>query len=260
MTKNNPQKENTTTTMAKMFDKLNDLKSLFVYGQKVIPIIQSLIDFMRETVPLLENINKSIADSTTKIPKAKDHISDVTQATELATTEILDLVDMISEGLQQTSDQLQIVIEKDKDRTKKIDEIISLVSDNPEAIGKLETLKEDVDSSELIASLIGKISKASNEAYNITISLQVQDITSQQLAAVNHLIESVQEKLSSLINTLDDSELKEIKLDTTAHYSDGVSFDPNATYNKEPTKQKMADTIIQERKNTTQEEIDKLFS
>lgn len=254
------KKETTTTTMVKLFEKLNDLKSIFVYGQRVIPVIQSLIDFMRETVPLLENINKSIAESTNKIPKAKDHISDVTQATELATTEILDLVDMISEELQQTSEQLQVVIEKDKDRTKKIDEIISLVSDNPGAIEKLETLRKDLDSSKLITGLIDKISRASNEAYNITISLQVQDITSQQLAAVNHLIESVQDKLSSLINTLDDNELKEIKLDSNVHYEDGVSFDPNATYNKETTKQKMADTIIQERKNATQEEIDKLFS
>lgn len=254
------KKETTTTTMVKLFEKLNDLKSIFVYGQRVIPVIQSLIDFMRETVPLLENINKSIAESTNKIPKAKDHISDVTQATELATTEILDLVDMISEELQQTSEQLQVVIEKDKDRTKKIDEIISLVSDNPGAIEKLESLRKDLDSSKLITGLIDKISRASNEAYNITISLQVQDITSQQLAAVNHLIESVQDKLSSLINTLDDNELKEIKLDSNVHYEDGVSFDPNATYNKETTKQKMADTIIQERKNATQEEIDKLFS
>lgn len=257
---NNSKKESTTTTMVALFEKLNDLKSIFVYGQRVIPVIQSLIDFMRETVPLLENINKSIADSTNKIPKAKDHISDVTQATELATTEILDLVDVISEELQQTSEQLQVVIENDKDRTKKIDEIISLVSDSPEAIEKLETLKKDVDSSKLIAGLIEKITKVSNDAYNITISLQVQDITSQQLAAVNHLIESVQEKLSSLINTLDDNELKDIKLGSTVEYSDGVSFDPNATYNKETTKQNMADTIIQERKNTTQEEIDKLFS
>lgn len=256
---NTSKKANTTTNMVKLFEKLDDLKTIFVYGQRVIPVIQSIIDFMRETVPLLENINASIAESTNKIPKAKDHISDVTQATELATTEILDLVDTISEDLKDSSDQLNELKQDNINKLNELDEIITSV-DNPKIKEKLEKLKSEFNSNSLIDQLLEKLSKANNETYNITISLQVQDITSQQLAAVNHLIESVQERLSSLINTLDENELKDVKLDNGSHYPEDVSFDPHASYKSQTTKQKMADAIINDRKNATQEEIDKLFS
>ena len=101
-----------TTNMTQLFNKLNDLKAVFTYGQKIIPIIQNLVDFMKETIPLLETINNSIADSTSKIPKASHQINNVTHANEMATTEILDLVDVIS---NETS--------KIEERFKKEDEI-----------------------------------------------------------------------------------------------------------------------------------------
>ena len=86
--------------MSQLFAKLNDLKKVFTYGEKLIPVIQSLGEFMKETVPLLENINKSIAESTSKIPKASNQIQNVTSATEMATTEILDLVDVLNADLE----------------------------------------------------------------------------------------------------------------------------------------------------------------
>ena len=85
--------------MSQLFAKLNDLKKVFSYGERLIPVIHSLGEFMKETVPLLENINKSIAESTSKIPKASNQIQSVTSATELATTEILDLVDVLNVDL-----------------------------------------------------------------------------------------------------------------------------------------------------------------
>lgn len=248
------------STMVNLFEKLNDLKAIFDYGQRVIPVIQSIIDFTRETVPLLERINKSIAESTSKIPKAKHHISDVTHATELATTEILDLVDLISEDLLSIEQLLKNTYQDHNKINAEIDAVIILVQDRPEAVDKLHLIKEQIGFRELIPKLAGKINKIRNDAYNITISLQVQDITSQQLAAVNHLIESVQEKLSSLIINLNESGIKEIGVSTQPMFGDNISFDPHATYHKETAKQELADSLINERRNATQEEIDKLFS
>lgn len=91
--------ENIPKNMNQVFSKLSDLKYVFHFGEKLIPIIQSIIEFMRDVVPLLENINQSITDSTNDIPKASHQINNVTSATELATTEILDLVDSISGSL-----------------------------------------------------------------------------------------------------------------------------------------------------------------
>jgi len=42
--------------MEKLFEKLGDLKSFFVYGQKLIPTLQKILDFMQDTVPLLESV------------------------------------------------------------------------------------------------------------------------------------------------------------------------------------------------------------
>ena len=45
------------SNMTELFDRLNELKVVFRYSEKLIPIIQNLMDFMKDTVPLLEDIN-----------------------------------------------------------------------------------------------------------------------------------------------------------------------------------------------------------
>ena len=99
--------EITTKHMADVFAKLDDLKNIFKFGEKIVPIIQSLIEFMREVVPLLENINSSIEESTSQIPQATNQINSVTSATELATTEILNLVDHNSNCIREVDAKLK---------------------------------------------------------------------------------------------------------------------------------------------------------
>ncbi len=242
--------------MNELFGKLNDLKAVFVYGQKIIPVIQNLIDFMKDTVPLLENINRSIEESTSKIPTAKDKINNISSATELATTEILDIVDDISENLEKVNKLVSDCIEWEKERKKKLNKIKELV-DNELAlklVGELfeEDLKVRMDE---ILSIVNKISEAN---YRITLSLQVQDITSQQLAAVNHLIESVQYKLTALITDFENVELEEIKEE---HSKQEMTFDENANYFHKKENQDVVDKLFDKKNdNTTQDEIDKLFS
>jgi chemotaxis regulatin CheY-phosphate phosphatase CheZ len=247
--------------MLQLFEKLNDVKSLFQYGQKKIPVLQSLVDFMQETVPLLENINHSIADSSSKIPRATDQINNVTNATELATTEILDLVDVISNNLTSIENSLAEIAESEKKKTSVIEKLKNLLADNPEA----QELLREYTESDISAGVIEKISqffpKIKDDTYNITLSLQVQDITSQQLAAVNHLIESVQDRLASLIHDIDDTELKEMEIAGHFPAPAGATFDPNALYDKSAERQDRVDEIIHtENQKASQDEIDKLFS
>lgn len=246
--------------MTELFDRLNDLKAVFRYGQKLIPIIQSIIDFMRDTVPLLEDINHSIADSTSKIPKAKDQISNVTSATELATTEILDLVDSISADVVYIENTFSELKEEEETKEKLWAEIKKLLPENPETlelISKFENSHQFISKSSELMEIFQKIR---TDVYNITLSLQVQDITSQQLAAVNHLIESVQKRLASLIVHLDESDLRDF--DTSTVYStSGETFDPEARYTKSTERQEAADIIVNDSlSKTSQDEIDKLFS
>jgi chemotaxis regulatin CheY-phosphate phosphatase CheZ len=215
---------------------------------------------MKETVPLLEDINTSIADSTSKIPRAKDQIDNISSATELATTEILDIADSISNDLDKIKQEFKLLEQKEIKRQEIWCGIKNLLKNEKNA---QELIKEyeQLDNFLPLVKNFGKVfDKINNDVYNITLSLQVQDITSQQLAAVNHLIESVRQRLSSLIIHLDETELNNIDSVQIDSNNDSA-FNPEAKYTKSQENQDLADILVNQSLNkTSQDEIDKLFS
>lgn len=222
--------KNDASVMNKLFEKLDDLKAIFLYSEKLIPIIQKLIDFMRNTIPLLENINQSITETTNKIPTATNQIDSVTSATEMATTEILDTVD-------------KILVEINSAKLN-VDNLISSQNENLN-----EDFKEKLNSINLSLDNINQY------ANNVTLSLQVQDITAQQLAAVNYLIQSVQARLGSLFQDLEDTNISQISKNV-----DKNIFNENARYQDTTQYQKEIDKLVStNNSSTSQDEIDKLF-
>lgn len=218
------------SVMNKLFEKLDDLKTIFLYSEKLIPVIQKLIDFMRNTIPLLENINQSITETTNKIPSARNQIDSVTSATEMATTEILDTVDKILFEINSS----KMIIEN----------VVNTLNGNLQ-----DELKEKLNQ---ISASLDNINQYAN---NVTISLQVQDITSQQLAAVNYLIQSVQARLGSLFQDLEDTNITNM-----GKYVDKNVFNENAKYQDTTEHQNMIDQLIVTNNSTTsQDDIDKLF-
>lgn len=249
---------NSDTVMTRLFEKLNDLKAIFMYSEKLIPVIQSLIDFMRDTIPLLENINHSITDSASKIPKVTHQINNVTNATELATNEILDLIDKVLNETSHFESMLERLLELEKEKAELIREV-AMESNSPRAVELLQKYDEKYDNSARIEVLLGVIKNIKEYANNITISLQVQDITAQQLAAVNHLIDSVQKKLGSLINDIEKNHIKSTE-DLQIPFEESMTFDPNARYQNGNSPQQLVDDVLTKKINaSTQEEIDKLF-
>lgn len=222
--------KNDTSVMNKLFEKLDDLKAIFLYSEKLIPVIQKLIDFMRNTIPLLENINNSITETTNKIPSATNQIDSVTAATEIATTEILDTVDKILVEINTSKLIINELINSQNGDIK------------DSAIEKLNLVNASLDS-------------LNQYANNVTISLQVQDITSQQLAAVNYLIQSVQAKLGNLFQDLEDTNITQM-----GNYIDKNVFNENAKYQDTTEQQNMIDQLVTNKTSaTSQDDIDKLF-
>lgn len=244
--------------MSTIFDKLNDLKNLFKFGEKIVPIIQSLIEFMKEIVPLLENINSSIADTASKMPQATNQISNVTSATELATTEILDLVDQITNDLMVIEKAINPPEESKSEVSELVDELKQHVSDNEEALALVDKIAHLSGGVVVPQEANDTLKKVNESVYQITLSLQVQDITSQQLLAVNHLIQSVHDKLSTLISNIDDSDIRDEIRNLDIEVPDGATFDANASYAKDDRQDK-ADEIIDQQTKASQDEIDKLF-
>jgi len=245
-----------------VFDSLDHLKNAFKIGEKVVPIIQSLTEFMQEIVPLLEQINYSITDSAKQMPKAKNQIKDVTAATELATTEILDLVDEITFGTGKIDEALTNLLAKQNTRDELLGKLKTMLGGNTDALKIIDELQESNHVLDDISAIKEKNSKISEDSYNITLSLQVQDITSQQLAAVNHLIESVNGKLSTLVNQINKSDLKAEFESLAISVPKSATFDPDAKYSHDTDRQEGANEIFNGSSNkeqASQDDIDKLF-
>lgn len=246
------------SNMTQVFNKLGDLKYVFQFGEKILPIIQSIIDFMKEVVPLLENINKSIAKSTDDIPKASSQIDNVTSANELATTEILDLVDEITNSLVKIENTLKEELDRETLKEEKRRKLLEKIADNEEAKTLFEEYCLHEINADNIGNLLESIAEISEDSYKITLSLQVQDITAQQLAATNHLISSVHGRLASLISEIDKSEIRKDIQSLKMDVPENATFDPNASYAKDE-RQNFADSIVSEHLNS-QAEIDALIN
>jgi chemotaxis regulatin CheY-phosphate phosphatase CheZ len=247
-----------TQNMQNIFQRLGDLKSFFMFGQKIIPTFQKIIDFMQDTIPLLENVNNSIHESTNKIPKAALQLNSVTNATEIATTEILDIVDGMFTDIGTMGNSLNSLksnLNKQKELIQKYD-IAKVDRDCVDSMNNSnEIMLKDVQS---LNDMTGKIQEGMT---NITISLQVQDITAQQLSSVNHLMQSIQEKLASLLYDLSNKNSKEVPEFVVSDDSRNATFNPDARYDKNHTTQALADSLVNENASkTSQAEIDKLFS
>ncbi len=274
--------------------KAEELKALFVLGQRVIPFLEEIFDFVNETKPLLEDINKSIEENLKKMPNASKQLSKVTEATELATTEIMDIVD----GIVEKADSLESNI-NNLEKTPKGS------SGNPLKIIELmkKAVSEDVDAKDLTPQIAETLSELKSEksggneeickkskelisgikedSNSIMMSLQVQDITSQQIAAVNHLLETAQDKLGKIIQKFQSDEISDIvneaeeaqsKTEATSLHKK-VAFDPDAidSIAQQETRQNDIDEMIkraetenlddsEEKQETNSDDIDKTFS
>ena len=249
------------SNMDQVFEKLGELKSFFVFGQKVVPVIQSIIDFMRDVVPLMEYVNNSIQDSASKIPKAASQINSVTNATEMATSEILDIVDAMSMDLSKIKNELADL--KNGFFNQRV-ALESFGNQHPNLNGQFEALQSGLSIDELetkVVSLEAIVKKIEVDSNNITLSLQVQDITSQQLASVNHLIQSVQKRLSKLMTDLSRKGPVDVSdLEQEDENTKGATFNPDARYEKTTDKQELANELFNTGQKTSQDEIDKLFA
>lgn len=286
-----------------LLQKSNELRALFVLGQRVIPFLEEIFVFVSEIQPLLEEINVSIKENLNKMPSASKQLSKVTEATELATNEIMDIVDGLVYKSDIISSNMKKMQELDQMQSTKPLEILELVMTAikdganlneilPELSATVKLLKQNrtgefenvvKSTSEILQSIVV-------DSSSIMISLQVQDITSQQIAAVNKLLETVQDKLSIILKHFENSDVQQMVAQEVAHYDRtnvshlhrDIAFDPEAVeaLSMKENRQSMVDRFINEHHSDTednskdndnqetniedefpsQEDIDKLFS
>lgn len=248
----------TAKNLSEIVTKLKEIDSVFKFGEKMIPVIEGFVSFISDFIPFVEQVSGSISDTRSKIPEASNQIDKVTNATELATTEALDKIDLINTQLSQLSECVDEMIQHRIQAELLGAELRNEIESNEKATEILNKMLKSLDVGLTLEMMKNQIREITSNTDQITMSLQVQDITAQQLAAVNHLIISVQHKLGGLLDVVDStgySTSDNLKMDKLPD----VHFDANASYNPGSNHQGDVDSIINSEK-ASQEEIDKLFS
>jgi chemotaxis regulatin CheY-phosphate phosphatase CheZ len=145
-------------------------------------------------------------------------LNTVTQATELATVEILDVLDLMGTKIH--------LLEKGMNEFDQVG-----ISENQLVIltGIKQTLLE-----------------LKENTSNITVALQVQDITAQKIGAANHLIESVRKELLNELNYFETAKQNtDIARRQVEVEIDGPrAYDINASYMKTPEHQSKIDEVV----------------
>lgn len=259
--------------------KADELRALFVLGQRVIPFLEEIFLFVNEIEPILLEINTSIKENLKKMPKASKQLSKVTEATELATTEILDILDGLGYKNELINSNIKKIREILKTKENKSIDIIKLVIDSiqkgesiknlePQLIDFVNVVENNVDQKidELLKHTEDVNNSIVNDSSSIAMSLQVQDITSQQIAAVNNLLETVQSRLSVIMEKFQESELE--NLISEEHYDSKpkvavlhrkIAYDPDAVDSLDITQNRQSniDSIIEQSKEKGLDEIEK---
>ncbi len=225
--------------------RVAEVKALFVLGQKIMPVLEDIFQFIVEMNPVLEEINSSIKDSSSKMPKAADKIINISNATELATSEILDYVDEIFNINENLNNRYKEQVDKQTRLFKKLILHLQQLKEKNDGSGTEEALslvkklyKVSLDK-KLIDENKNELEKINIFANKILMTLQFQDITSQQLQAANYLIAQVQSKLGNLLSKLGDVEVETI-------VANPQEFNENANYTHDADRQKMADELAEQ--------------
>ena len=248
--------------IGEVLDRIDELRGLFELGQRTMPFLEELFHFLEEIEPLLDEINASIRESTNKMPAARSKLETVTEATEMATTEILDLVDsvafelkMMQKALTRKTEGLDAVREADERLLQLLNS--ELGTEHADLIAEVERihrrkqplLDEAIDHADDELEAVDDVREKMTQ---ITMSLQVQDITSQQIAAANHIIESLRDRMTRLVehpgirlsDEDDPAASDDTETPTSAPANTDGTFDEHAQYDPRGDHQSVADALI----------------
>jgi|WetSurMetagenome_2_1015567.scaffolds.fasta_scaffold139663_3 chemotaxis regulatin CheY-phosphate phosphatase CheZ len=209
---------------------------------------ENFLEILNAIVPLVERIKASLQASSRNLPAASMSLNNVTSATESATVEILNTLGTMSQylgdveqGIASLGDDLARRRALAQELAGKLDAGSSLA----EVKSGLLSLADVDGDVEVISKLTQSVDKAKNDSMNIAMALQVQDITTQQIAGVLDMISSVETHLTRAMRPFEGGPVEE----GAAHAQDeskAVTYDKAAQYTKSTVKQDDADRIIQE--------------
>ncbi len=234
-------------------DKLDEIRAVFVLGRRSLPFLEDTIQFVEDITVLLEEVNATIQTRTGHMRQATDRLRSVSEATEVATSEILDHTDEVLDKL----DALTADIDRSESKFEEIaaadERLVTLLHDElgEEHEALLAEVEQIVERKRALRGTWATQLNDSREALSairtkmnqIVMSLQVQDITEQQLTSVNHLIETVRTRIDALLDDLGTGEAADADI-PAREPPPTTSFDGDARYDRSPERQEQADEVV----------------
>ena len=234
-------------------DKLEELQAVFVLGRRFSPFLGEMIHFVQDITVLLEEVNTTIRTRSGHMERATEHLKSVSEATEVATSEILDHSDEVLKDLRGLEDRLSALEDQFGDAADADEEVLTLLRDelgdeHQELLDEVARIQDEKqalrnDWATQLQETRDALSPIRDRMNQIMMSLQVQDITEQQLSSVNHLIETVRDRIDALLDRLGTGEADRGEA-PSADPGRTATFNMNAEYDRSDDRQRMADDLM----------------
>ncbi len=193
--------------------KADELKDILTMGQQFIPYLEDIVIFVNDVRPIVEELNQSLMDNLNKLPGVSSQLTQVTEATELATNEILSLAEELSGYISEMLDYTSEMKERDKQYSEMNVFLMELINDlskipgTDEPVAKIKDHLDRFYCNDMLNTInynefTKLIDSMQEKTQSIMMALQIQDITEQQIAGVNLLVNIIQDKLNSIIGKI----------------------------------------------------------
>jgi len=188
--------------------------------EKVRQELKELTTSISAMMEAFRKIRQPIQESSVKVPTTAHHLEKVTEQTERATHKVLDMIEDITNRESQISGW--------------VEQIKKMIPD--------EVLSSNTQIDTLLTDIKVNAEGTLNDSYNIMDALQFQDITTQQIDHAISLLDDVEDKLVSMLQTVG---VKSVDQPDKKSVRKVKAFDPNAGFSADnPTQQQEIDRII----------------
>ena len=233
-------------------EKVDELQAVLLFGKRALPFLEDTFAFVKNIIPVVEAMRASVDATSEKLPKASKQLDTVTHATEIASTEILNTLETMFAKLEGMTSRYQ----EQQAHTAHLAETMLLMDTIFDSVGpdtmrqeQLGRLRDVWNTHRTFLQTFWEgfpesLRGLQGNCTDIMMALQVQDITAQQIAAVNKLMQSVDECLNKLMR-----HFSEVPGEHTAegynHSHLTVQFDEAADYFGSRDRQKEADALVE---------------
>ncbi len=232
--------------------KVEELRALMVFTQRTIPFLEDVFAFVKDIVPLLDVLKASVETTSEKLPHASKQLDKVTTATEIASTEIMNIVDAMYpkvDRMRAEQERRKAAVEATRASLKQLCDLVEGTPAAKEAHALCAGIQAQMDVFLPADEAVQEVESIQMDCTNIMIALQVQDITAQQIAAVNKLMQSVDEGLNRLLKHFSKSS-SEPQVSRYKHRRLDIVFDSSAEFDASGERQRAADAVMDEVRET----------